>query len=201
MYQTGAITHCGIVLLAAGASRRMGRPKQLLLYKGKPLLQRALDTIHLLQMPSVLVLGANAAVIKSAIITSGVYVVENKNWQQGIASSIVSGLQALQHEYANLDGVIFMVCDQPFVTYESLTALITKQVETHRAIIASGYAETVGIPALFHKACFKDLLSLSGDLGAKKIMELHRDSLVTVDFSKGTIDVDTEQDYQLLKND
>jgi molybdenum cofactor cytidylyltransferase len=101
----------------------------------------------------------------------------------------------------DLDGVIFLVCDQPFLSVSFLQQLLTMQHKTGKPIIASSYGNTVGIPALFHKAYFPELLSLKGDAGAKKIMQAHTTDMATIDFPLGHIDIDTEEAYKMLNND
>jgi molybdenum cofactor cytidylyltransferase len=195
------VNKCGIVLLAAGASRRLGRPKQLLVYKNLSLIGHVLKLIETAGMPAVVVLGANSEIIEKEITGTNIPVVENKNWGEGIASSITCGLTALEKAIPGLDGVIFLVCDQPFLTVSFLQELLTRQNTSHKPIIASSYGSTVGIPALFHKTYFPELLSLKGDAGAKKIMQAHATEMITIDFPLGHIDIDTEEDYKILNND
>jgi molybdenum cofactor cytidylyltransferase len=195
------LNKCGIILLAAGASRRLGRPKQLLVYKGQSLISNVLELMEAAAMPGVVVLGANIEVIKKELSGTTIPIVENKQWNEGMGSSIVCGLEALMKIITDLDGVIFLVCDQPFLTVSFLQELLIMQHKTGKPIIASSYGNTVGIPALFHETYFPELLSLKGDAGAKKIMQAHTTDMVTIDFSLGHIDIDTEEAYKMLNND
>jgi molybdenum cofactor cytidylyltransferase len=192
---------CGLVLLAAGASSRLGRPKQLLVYKGQSLIKQVVKIMELAEMPAVAVVGANSEIIKKEMAGTAVAIVENKNWSEGIASSIVSGLATMTKTVEGLDAVIFLVCDQPFLTVSFLQELLKKKHITGKPIIASSYGNTIGIPALFYKTYFTDLLSLKGDAGAKQIMMAHQEDMTTIDFPLGDIDIDTEEDYKLLNND
>jgi molybdenum cofactor cytidylyltransferase len=195
------VDKCGLVLLAAGASRRLGRPKQLLVYKGQSLIKQVLALMQIAAMPAVVVLGANREAIEKEISGTTIPIVENKLWNEGMASSIVCGLEALTKTIPDLDGAIFLVCDQPFLAVSFLQELVSKQNTTGKPIIASSYGGTAGIPALFHKTYFPELLSLKGDAGAKKIMQAHATDMITIDFPLGHIDIDTEEAYKMLNND
>ena len=192
------IKNCTAIILAAGQSGRLGKPKQLLKYKNKTLLQHAIDTAKQSAVQSVIVvLGSSADIILKETDISGVHVVKNEDWQSGMASAIRSGIQALQMP-PNTDTVILMVCDQPFVTADLLNNLMKKHTETGKPIIASHYGDTIGAPALFYKQFFAELMELKGDAGAKKIMIQHNDLLASITFPKGSIDIDTIDDYNAL---
>jgi molybdenum cofactor cytidylyltransferase len=177
----------------------MGRAKQLLPYKGKSLLEHAVDTANDADAnPVIVVLGANAAVLEKEIDEKKVHIVENKEWQEGMASSIRCGLNTLLQIAPSSDAVILMVCDQPFVSASLLNELITTQKNTGKLIVTSQYENTIGPPALFYKTIFPELLKLKGDAGARKIVEQHNNATATVLFIKGNIDIDTEADYNAL---
>ncbi len=146
----------------------------------------------------VLVLGAGGAEIAQRIEPADVEIFYNAEWEEGIASSISNGLKQLLKLEPGIEGALFMACDQPFVTADILTEL-TKAAETSgERIVASGYGDTVGIPAFFHKELFNELLLLKGDTGAKKIMLDNNSDLAVVDFPRGKIDIDTVADYEQL---
>jgi molybdenum cofactor cytidylyltransferase len=192
------IFHTDIVILAAGASTRLGRPKQLLPWQGKNLLQHAVDTALAITTQPVVVTGANADQLMAGLNNKQVQVVFNPEWEQGIASSIRCGLEALLNRTPTPDQVIFMVCDQPFVTAELLLELINERQNTHKPIVASAYGGTLGIPALFEKSLFPQLLDLQGDTGAKKLIMEHPEEVAAVNFPEGNIDVDTMDEYKEL---
>jgi molybdenum cofactor cytidylyltransferase len=194
------IFHTDIVILAAGASTRLGRPKQLLPLQGKTLLQHAVQSALAITTQPVVVTGANADQLMAGLNNNQVQVVFNPEWQQGIASSIHCGLQALLNRTPAPDQVIFMVCDQPFVTAELLLELVNERQNTHKPMVASAYGGTLGIPALFDKSMFAQLLDLQGDTGAKKLIMEHPDDVAAVNFPEGDIDVDTEQEYEEVVN-
>ena len=191
------IFHTDIIILAAGASTRLGRPKQLLPWQGKTLLQHAVETALTITTQPVVVTGCNADQLAAGVDHTQVHLVFNPEWEQGIASSIRCGLQALLNRTPPPDQVIFMVCDQPFVSPGLLLDLINERQKSHRSIIASSYAGTLGIPALFDKTHFAQLLDLQGDTGAKKLIQKDRD-VAFVDFPKGEIDIDTVGEYEKL---
>lgn len=179
----------------------MGQAKQLLTYKGKSLVKHSVDAILKTNAGSViLVTGANAATVAKEAEGTKAHVVENAEWQEGIASSIRCGLNALTAISPNTERAIFMVCDQPFVTAELLNQLVFTSVETGKQIVACTYGGTVGIPALFGKAYFPLLLQLQGDEGAKKIIRRYSYEVGTVSFPQGEIDIDTPDDYAGLNS-
>lgn len=175
----------------------MGRPKQLLPYNGKSLLEHTVDIANETDAnPVIVTLGANAALLEKEIDEKKVHIVENKEWKEGMASSIRCGLNTLLHIAPFADAVILMVCDQPFVSASLLNELIATQKNTGKPIVISQYENTMGPPALFYKIVFPQLLQLQGDAGARKIVEKHSHDVATVLFPKGNIDMDTEADIQ-----
>lgn len=190
----------GVILLAAGASERLGTSKQLLAYKGTTLLQYVLNTIKAVDLkPVVLVLGAKAWEIKQSVGTAGLEIVQNDEWQEGMSSSIRKGIETLTTIQPGVDGVVIMVCDQPFVSPSLLQTLLNKRLASGKKIIASRYGHSAGVPVLFDKTFFPLLSSLKGQEGAKKIIQQHPNDVETVDFAEGDIDIDTAADYEKLK--
>ena len=143
-------------------------------------------------------LGANSELISKEIDKTKVYTIQNTKWEEGMASSIRIGLSTLLQIFPSADAVIFMVCDQPFISATLLNDLINAQVETCKTIVTSDYGETNGPPALFHRSLFNELMQLEGDAGARKIIEQHGNDVTTVLFPKGAIDIDTEADFNAL---
>ena len=190
---------CGIVLLAAGASSRLGKPKQLLPYEGTTLLQHAVQlAVDAALKPIVIVVGANANILNIEIEESQANIVMNETWQEGMASSIRTGLQKMLELEPTVNSVIMMVCDQPYVTVQLLQNLIVQHNETGKLIIASNYKNNLGTPALFDTTIFSELMQLKGDTGAKKILNNHPEWVAAIDFPMGEIDIDTEEDYIAL---
>ena len=196
------INNCAAVLLAAGASSRIGKPKQLLFYKGKTLLQNTLSAaINAPLDPIIVVLGADEKIIRNEIGEKNIYIVFNSDWQEGIASSIRCGLKELEKIAPNADAAILMVCDQPHITSSLLKNLFITQQQTGKPIVASYYNGVAGTPALFHKNIFPELVLLKGDKGAGKILRERTGSVATIPFPLGTIDIDTTDNYEKLMSD
>jgi molybdenum cofactor cytidylyltransferase len=196
-----AANNIGIVILAAGTSSRLGEPKQLLQYQDKNLLQHTIDAaVNSNAKTVIVVLGANAELISKEIDKTKVHVVGNNEWKEGMASSVRTGLSTLQKGSPSTNAVIFMVCDQPFVSSSLINNLINTHLDTGKPIVTCNYGETIGPPALFHKNLFDKLMELKGDVGARKIIQQHGDQVATILFTKGKIDIDTNEDYEALKN-
>jgi molybdenum cofactor cytidylyltransferase len=197
------INHCEILIIAAGQSKRLGEPKQLLKYNGQSFINRLIDTVNVaVNFPITLVLGANAEKIEKQLENTTLDIVINKDWEEGMASSIRVGLDHLiqKHEKLDskgrqLDGVMILVCDQPFIQAEHISSLLHLQQSTLLPIAACYYAQVLGTPALFHKSIFKDLLALKGDIGAKKIINAKEKEVAKLHFENGVIDIDTMEDY------
>jgi molybdenum cofactor cytidylyltransferase len=189
----------GIIILAAGNSSRMGKPKQLLNYKGKTLLQTVIDeTLKTDCKPIIVVLGANAEEIASKHNNDQIHFVINESWENGMASGIAAGLSSVIDNNIEIESVIIAVSDQVFIKMTNFSHLIEKQNETGKNIVASKYAETIGTPVLFRKHYFDALLSLKGTDGAKKLLKQYSQDVETVPFELGEIDIDTETDYNNL---
>jgi len=119
----------------------------------------------------VLVLGANAELLEKEVEDKKIHIAMNKEWSEGMASSVRCGINTLMHIAPGSDAAIIMVCDQPFVTSTLLNELIVTQRNTGKSIVTSQYETAIGPPALFYKTVFADLLQLKGDAGARKIIE------------------------------
>jgi molybdenum cofactor cytidylyltransferase len=179
----------------------LDRPKQLLTFGGKTLLQYSLGTASASGAePIVVVLGANAETLRSEIEEDKAHVVVNTEWQEGMASSIRCGIKAVLENSPDNEGIILMVCDQPFVTPDLLDELIAAYRRTGKQIVACGYDDTFGPPVFFHRALFDQLIGLTGDIGARSIVRQHTEMLEVIPFPEGTFDVDTEADYERIKS-
>lgn len=188
-----------VIILAAGESSRLGSPKQLLVYSGTTLLQHSIDAAQSSNAASVLiVLGANADLIKTEINHTTAQVVINLDWKEGMASTIRYGLQTLVEMHPQTEAVIFMVADQPFVSADLINNLMELNRKEQRSIVGSKYGTTFGTPVLFTKRFFPELLELTGDVGAKSLVRKYINEAAFVSFPKGEIDIDTVEDYKKL---
>ena len=185
----------GAIVLAAGGSSRLGTPKQLLEFRGEALVRRAAKAaLESVCNRVVVVVGNHAQQIRREIRDLPVSIVENENWQSGISSSIRAGLGQISSQ----DGVVITLCDQPFMTAAVLNELVSTHRKTRRAIVASTYGTTRGVPALFAPELFDELASLTKDEGARRIIASHPEKVATVEFLQGAIDIDTPEDYERL---
>lgn len=176
------------VVLAAGASTRLGKPKQLVVIAGETLLEHAVRTAQEAGCaPVVVVLGSSHAEILAHVRLRDAVPVINDAWQEGMASSIRLGVQMLEAIAEKSEGVLLMTCDQPAITLEHLKLLMAEQ-----EMMASRYAGRNGVPAYFPANEFGDLRALQGDAGAR---ELLRNS-PAIELVNGELDVDTEEDLK-----
>jgi molybdenum cofactor cytidylyltransferase len=190
----------GIVILAAGNSSRLGRPKQLLPFQGKTLLSHVVvESLKGALHPVVVVTGAYHAEIQDSLQGQPLNIVYNADWETGMASGIVAGLTEALSIESHLQAVIVAVCDQPYISAELFRSMMEKHALSGKGLIACMYSETLGTPVLFAQSYFKELLMLSGDAGAKQLLKRYPDDVATVPFPEGAIDIDTEQDFQTLK--
>jgi len=188
-----------IIVLAAGGSSRMGKAKQLLHISAKTLLMHTIDEARNILPDAVYVVtGAHATSIEVELNESHVHLCYNPNWQEGMASSIKSGLKAALQANPAIKGCLICVCDQPFLSTAILSGLISKHKENSSAIIASAYRDTIGVPVLFDRQFFPLLMELKGQEGAKKLLNSKYQQVVHVPFPKGDIDIDTPDDYANL---
>lgn len=187
-----------LMILAAGSSSRLGRPKQQLEFRGMTLLENAVQAgLQAACQPITVVLGAYHHDVKPLVASSGVRTVVHVDWQLGMGSSIKAGMKALLEEEAP-DQVLLMLCDQPYVNAHLLKRLITMKIQTGKMMVACSYGDSVGVPALFDRSAYHLLLDMDDQAGAKKILLKHADEVALVPFELGNIDIDTEEDYQKL---
>lgn len=188
-----------MIILAAGASVRMGTPKQLLSYRGRSLLRHiTIEAIASVCEPIIVVLGAYAQQIRQEVQLP-VQVVENLDWNQGMSASIKSGIQELNTATNNIEAVVLAVCDQPFVSAQIINQLVEAYYYTEKPIIASEYSGTLGVPALFSHRFFSELRDLKETEGAKQIIKKYRYEVYCIPFPEGAIDIDTPNEYEKLK--
>jgi molybdenum cofactor cytidylyltransferase len=189
----------GAIILAAGGSSRLGQPKQLLRFRNQTLLRRMVDAATTGGCsPVTVVVGAARERVLAELAETKEFLVENETWQRGIGNSIRAGLRGLLGAYPDVEAVILLVCDQPFVDANILSGLRAKNAETKKPIVASRYAQTLGIPALFTRDYFDELFMLDDDTGAKQVILSHRNDVAECLFPEGAIDIDTAADYERL---
>lgn len=185
-------TALAAVLLAAGGSRRLGRPKQLLALDGKTLVRRAAEAARDAGFaPVFAVVGAHAEAVWREVADLALRV-DNAAFEEGIASSIRAGIGAVERANPACRGALVFLVDQPRVDATLLRRI--RERFDGKGIVACAYGDSVGTPALFPKRRFAELLALRGDRGAKPILEAQRAELVSLPFPEGGVDLDTETD-------
>jgi|SRR5690606_1930083 len=193
-------SNIAIVILAAGASKRMGSPKQLLKWGDETLINYSIKTVQKVNTKSVVVvLGANFELIKNGIQTSEVTILNNPHWEKGLGTSIAVAVEYLQNSKSSVDGVLITLCDQPLITSDFLKLLISKFQLDKSQIIATSYGNGKhGVPALFDKVYFNELMGLSDDQGAREILKRQSNNVIGVTPPESNVDLDTNEDYTTL---
>lgn len=187
----------GIIILAAGESKRMGSPKQLLQIEGKSLIHRTAEIALATDCyPVVMVIGANKPQIAPEIVDLPLTVIDNPMWHEGMSSSVKMGLAGVYMTYKEIEAVIILVCDQPYLSVSLLERMIEIYTTKKPRLIACRYGEQLGVPALFDRTLFEELLNLKGDKGAKPVLMNHLDEAHILQFEAGSIDLDTPDEYQ-----
>jgi molybdenum cofactor cytidylyltransferase len=219
----------GAIILAAGQSSRLGGPKQLVHFRGRSLVRRIVDVAGAAGCEPILVVTSSDATAETSMLTphlnpvpfergeertrsrtlidlivrelkkTSATLVKNENWHRGIGTSIRRGVQRLIDNASNLEAIVVLVCDQPFVDARTIKGLIELREKTNKPIVASAYAGTLGVPALFDRSCFGELLALSDDTGAKSIILRDRERVAEFSLPEGAIDIDTVVDYERYK--
>ena len=186
----------GALVLAAGASKRLGRPKQLIEIDGEPLLRRV-SRYALATDPHdcVVVLGHDAARIAGAVDGLPVRRLRIDNFDSGMAASLRAGIAALDAQCA---GALIVLTDQPALTSDHLAALCAAWRIAPERAVASAYAGVLGVPAILPRAWFADLVALRGDTGARDLLRARRGDVSAIRANELARDVDTLADVQNL---
>jgi molybdenum cofactor cytidylyltransferase len=191
---TGADPEDGLyaIVLAAGAATRFGSAKQLVRVAGRPLLHSAVARAAEIAGTAVfVVLGARADELAPLLKHSPSSVIINRDWREGMASSIRAGVSRLP---ASCTAVLLTLVDQAAVTAEDLKRLVGAWKRQPEYIAAARYGTTTGVPAVFPRSTFTDLASLRGDVGARSLIQRNPDRLVRVPMASAALDIDTPED-------
>lgn len=184
------------LILAAGGSRRLGRPKQFLQFQGVSLIHRVISSARDARCSPLIVVAGEAFGELSEELKE-VALLENREWERGIGTSIRRGIEYLSRE-SKSDAVVLLACDQPHVTPATIVELIEEHERSGKPIVASSYSNTLGIPALFTSSYFDLLLALPDASGAKALIAATGSNVAAVPFAAGAIDIDTPADYEAL---
>lgn len=185
-----------IVVLAAGGSTRLGQLKQLVHLGGRPALHRVISTATAVAGHAVtVVIGAHARDLTHLLSHTQASVIVNRHWEEGMGASLRCGVNALP---ATCDAVMVLLGDQVAVTTDDLKRLVSAWESSGQAVAAATYERHVGVPAIFPRACFPELIALRGDHGARAIIERNHDRLVRVSMPSAAVDLDTPEDLAAL---
>jgi molybdenum cofactor cytidylyltransferase len=187
------------VVLAAGLSRRMGRAKLLLPLEGRPVIRITVESVLAAGVaPVVVVTGTQHRELAEALAGLPVTLVNNPAPEAGQAGSIRIGIRALPHD---TEAVCIALGDQPFVPSRVMTALLAALRTTSKAVVAPRYRDGRGNPVLFRRETFAELLEVSGDQGARSVIERDPSRVALVEFDDPMPqDVDTPEDYRRLRS-
>ncbi|MEP3388370.1 MAG: nucleotidyltransferase family protein [Reichenbachiella sp.] len=188
-----------ILILAAGSSSRLGQPKQLLHFKGKTLIKNVIETAATISDKVFVILGSHYDQIAPTISHADATVTYFEEWQQGMGSTVSFGIQQILNEDRYTKEVLILLCDQLHVTQQMLTELSFFHQESDHLITACGYDKSYGAPAIFNRKTFLDLLNLSGEQGAKKVIQKHFKNTQVISYPEAEVDIDTPKDLALLK--
>ncbi len=189
----------GAIILAAGGSVRLGFPKQLVRYRGKSLVRHVIDAAEDTPChPVVLVIGSHAEEVSKEAQGTSCLIVRNAEWPAGLGTSIRAGLRAALDSEPGLEAVFLLVCDQVAVNKELLRTLAETRADSAFAIVASEYSGTIGVPALFDRSCFEELMALPDDSGAKSVILKNPAQVRTISFPEGADDIDSPEDVDGL---
>lgn len=191
-----------VVLLAAGASTRMGRPKQLLSFEGRPLLLHAFDQALSTGLDVDIVLGCEVQRCRTLLrehmtpaTATRARILVNHDWSEGMASSVRLGVNSAPN---SCQALLFMLCDQPRVPHEHFAALLNAWSNGTATLVASAYGATVGVPAVFGREHFRELLELQGDRGARALLARQSAEVHAIDCPEAALDLDRPEDLVAL---
>jgi len=185
------------IVLAAGASTRFGSAKQLVRIAGRPMLHATVTrAVEVAGNAVIVVLGARAEELAPLLSHSPASIVINREWREGLASSIRAGVARLP---AACSGAMLLLADQAAVTAEDLRRLAGAWRRQTAYVAAAVYGATVGVPAIFPRASFPNLLQLRGDQGARALIQRNPDRVVRVPMESAGVDIDTPEDLLAIE--
>jgi len=196
----GKKTNIEVLIMAAGASRRLGQPKQLVEYQGQTLIRRISKEAIDADIGNVtIVTGYDHVTIESEIRDLHVDVYYNEEWEEGLGASIRNGLKHILKEKPDTNAILLTMVDQPYVDGTHLKKLAKAYDPSRPMIIASAYSSTFGVPVLFDSHYFDLMKELIGDEGGKKVFVKYLRNIVEIPFIEGAIDIDEKEDLKSLK--
>ena len=191
-----------VLLLAAGSASRMGRPKQLLKWKNTTILENAIHVVSQLKVEqTVVVLGAHYETIISNINKGNHIVVKNKYWDQGLGNSIAFGVRYIQESFNEIENILILLADQPLIDFNFLNHMVEQHILNENQIVCTAYKnKKLGVPAIFNKLYFEELMQLNSDKGARNILKKYSEELIYINGGDLIQDIDTIDDYNTIYN-
>ncbi|NNF33268.1 MAG: nucleotidyltransferase family protein [Saprospiraceae bacterium] len=186
-----------LLILGAGSSSRMGEPKLLLDVNGSPLIQVLIKQLRSDQYDMYLVTGAYREEIQPCIVDLNCEEIYNPSWESGMGSSISTGIKKIVHK-GGYSSVVIIAADQIMVKSNHINDIIKIWIRHPRCIVSAQYGKVRGIPALFPANFFENLIELSGDVGARKLISQNKERAIFYNLEEAHCDVDTVEEYKLF---
>jgi molybdenum cofactor cytidylyltransferase len=196
------LSKTAVLLLAAGSASRMGEPKQLLKWKNTTILENAIQVASQLKVEqTVVVLGAHYETIISNINKGNHSVVKNKYWDQGLGNSIAFGVRYIQESFTEIENILIMLADQPLIDFNFLNRMVEQHIINENQIVCTAYKnKKLGVPAIFNKLFFEELMQLNSDKGARNILKKYSEELIYINGGDLIQDIDTMDEYKTIYN-
>ena len=189
------------IVLAAGASTRLGRPKQLIEIQGKTMLTHLIEKINQAGFSNIMVvLGSNHQKIFDTVSNLPAHFIVNEQWEKGMGNSFSFGLRKSMIKWPDMSQVLVSVCDQPFVPVSHFEAIKNKISRDTSLIVASGYGGTFGPPLACGKKYFDEIIQLEGEKGAKSIFRKYQEQIEIIPCAECARDIDTPEDARIFSN-
>lgn len=191
--------HTPILILAAGESKRLGQPKQLLEWKNKTLLQHAILKASAIKNTKIfVVLGAYKDLIQPTIVSHNIHIIENSSWKEGMGTSLSVGIKYILDVLPDAENILITLSDLPLLESKHLSNLLEKFNQSDKNIAITQYDDIRGIPSIFSKKYFRQLIAVDGEKGAKKIIQKNKDDIIAVLSTVPYFDIDTMEAYNQL---
>lgn len=189
------------IILAAGASSRMGQSKQLIKINGQTLIAKAVSTAREAGANEIIVVvGPDHELIDNELKNLSAHLTVNASPEKGMGASLKCGLNFMLSKFPWCNSAMILVCDQPLLNSTHLKRMVNERIKTKSPIVASFYEDRNGVPALFHKSIFDQLLKIDDQQGAKKVIEQNPTLVKSIDFPEGAVDLDTPEDWNTFKS-
>lgn len=190
-----------ILILAAGTSSRMGQPKQLLPFQKETLLGTVIQNALATKITTIYcVIGAHHTEIETKHKDAGVHFIYNADYEKGLSTSIVTGVKKITEIDPQVSSLLILLGDQPCIDKASIQNYFRSHQQENNDVVVTSYPKGIGVPALFPKSRFTDLLNLKGDYGAKELLKKIEDTRILTLSPDALADIDTEEDYQKALN-